>query len=252
MFRNIIYAGVVMMCGIVAFSGCDKSPTATENDSTPSAPAGATFIFGEGFGDGLAKWEGVYMISSMELYNQMRITTETAYNGTHSLTTDSNMTALYHIENSRVETGTVGVEFYMKAKTKGGINFGVEIGQNPGSSGAVSPAFGILFDPSDSIKCVFFTSWPVNNVQKMIAPIQPDRWYKCKVEVNFASATATYYIDDALVHTQIYPSTGSENDIGLMGIDRVLVLRGKYGNPPSTSSEGTKPYFVDDIVFYKK
>ncbi|MBN1128609.1 MAG: hypothetical protein JXA71_06465 [Chitinispirillaceae bacterium] len=250
MFRYILVTGVVFICGIVALTGC-KTPTEPEIDTTPTAPAGSTLIFGEGFGNDLSNWEGVYMVSSMEMYSQMRISTEAAHQGTHSLTTDSNMTALYHVENNREETGTVGVEFYMKAKTAGKINFGVEIGQNPGSSGMVSPAFGIFFDPSDSIKCIFYTTWPANDVQKMVAPIQPDHWYKCRVELEFASSTVTYYIDDALVHTQTYPTTGSE-DIGLMGIDRVLVYRGKYGYPPSESSEGTKPYFVDDIVFYKK
>lgn len=255
MVRLLIVAGA-LICGIITFTGCDNPASNTpEEDKTPAGPAGSTLLFGEGFGSGLSKWEGVYMISSMEMYQQMRITTDAAFTGTHSLTTDSNMTALYHVENNRIENGTVGVEFYMKAKSAGHVNFGVEIGQNPGSSGAVSPAFGIFFDPSDSIKCIFFTTWPANDVQKTIAPIQPDHWYKCRVEVNFASATATYYIDDALVHTQVYPSTGDDKDIGLMGIDRVLVFRGKYGNPlsnPSTSDEGTKPYFVDDIAFYKK
>jgi hypothetical protein len=249
MVRKIQVIGAVMVCGIVALTGCNNPPVTAEKDTTPTPPAGSTLIFGEGFGEGMAKWEGVYMISSAEMYRQMRITTEAAHNGTHSVTTDSNMTALYHVEKEREETGTVGLEFYMKAKAKGGINFGVEIGQNPGSSGAVSPTFGIFFDPSDSIKCIFFTTWPANDVQVMVAAIEPDHWYKCRVEVNLDDSTASYYIDDALKHTQKFSA-----DIGLMGIDRVLVLRGKYGNPlstPSTSAEGTKPYYVDDIAFYK-
>jgi hypothetical protein len=160
------------------------------------------------------------------------------------------MTALYHVENDRKETGTVGVEFYLMASALGKANFGVQIGQNPGSSGAVSPAFGIYFDPSDSIKCIFFSTWPANDVQTTIAPIQPGKWYKCKVEVNFESATATYYIDDALVHTETYPGIGGDGDIGLMGIDRVLVYRGRYGKIPLDSEDGMKSYYVDDITFY--
>lgn len=250
MFRKFYMVGAIAVLSSVGFMACDNPAGTTDEDKTPTGPAGSTLVFGEGFGNGVSKWEGVYMISSMETYQQMRVTTDAAHQGTHSLTTDSNMTALYHVENDRKETGTVGVEFYMMAKAKNQVNFGVEIGQNPGSSGAVSPAFGIFFDPSDSIKCIFFTTWPANDVQKMIAPIQPDHWYKCRVEVNFETKTATYYIDDALVHTQTYT-----DDIGLMGIDRVLVLRGKYGNPlstPSMSAEGTKPYYVDDIAFYTK
>ncbi len=245
---------LTVILGIIAFYTCEKTPLSAENDSSPEPPAGGTLIFGEGFGSGLSGWEGVYMISSEERYAQMRITTEAAHRGKYSITSDSNMTALYHIENNRVESGIVGVEFYMMAKEPSQINFGIEIGQNPGSSGAVSPAFGIFFDTSDSLKCIFFTSWPANDVQKTIAPIIPGHWYKCRVEVDFENSKAAYYIDDELVHTQNYPSFGND-DIGLMGIDRILVFRGKYGSPfstPATSSEGPKHYYIDDIVFYKR
>jgi hypothetical protein len=206
---------------------------------------GRTVLFNEGFEGGLSKWEGMYMVNAEEIYTKMRVSSDAAHGGKNSLTGDSNMTALYHVESNRVESGVVAVEFYMKATNPAKANFGVQIGQNPGSSGAVSPSFGIYFDPSDSIKCIFFTSWPSNDVQTMVAKIIPDHWYKCRVEVNFENSTALYYVDDQKVHTQTFTS-----EISLMGIDRVLVYRGKYGKDFSESTDGAKPYYVDDITFY--
>jgi len=240
MFRQILFAGTVMVCGVVALTGCSKAKT------TPTQPPpGETVIFSEGFEGDLSKWEGTYMIG-MDVYVQMRITTDAAHTGTHSLTTDSNITALYHTDTNRVESGTSGVEFYMKAQSLGEINFGLEIGQNPGSSGAVTPAFGIFFDPSDSIKCTIFNTWPAVDTQTMVAAIQAGHWYKCKIEVNMTDSTASFYLDDAAVHTEKLSTAYPQ------GIDRVLVFRGLYGKNFSSSSEGTKPYYIDDITWYKK
>jgi hypothetical protein len=238
MFRKFLFIGAVMVSGIVVITGCSNDKTITPSDRT--------VLFTEGFeGDLTGKWEGVYMISSMERFDRMRVTTEAANSGTHSLTTDSNMTALYHTDTNRVESGTTGIEFYMKAQSLGQVNFGLEIGQNPGSSGAVTPAFGIFFDPSDSIKCIVFNSWPEVNTQIMIAPIQADHWYKCKIEVNMTDTIVSYYIDDSMVHSERILDA-------LMGIDRLLVIRGIYGNNFSASSEGAKSYYIDDITWYKK
>ncbi|MBN2188633.1 MAG: hypothetical protein JW699_04205 [Chitinispirillaceae bacterium] len=183
----------------------------------------------------------------------MSITTAAAHQGTHSLTTDSNMTALYHVElpANRVESGTAGVEFYLMAQTPGQANFGVLIGQNPGSSGAITPAFGIFFDPSDSIKCMVFNTWPEIRSFTALAPVQADKWYKCGVEVNFTDSTVSFYLDDVPMHTESV--AGMMADQSLMGIDRVLVFRDQLQVLPATTAvEGTKPYYVDDIVLYKK
>jgi hypothetical protein len=199
------------------------------------------------------------MISSNELYSQMRVTTDAAHSGTHSLTTDSSMTALDYREpsDSTVEKGIVGVEFYMMAKTLSQINFGAELGKDPGSSGAVTPAFGIFFDPSDSIKCTAFAnSWPYSvDSQTMVAKIQAGHWYKCKVEFNFSDSTVIYDIDDVPVLTNKLAKSNLDTvlvNAFPMGINRLLIFRGTQGRYNSTSSEGAKPYYIDDITFYKK
>jgi hypothetical protein len=77
-------------------------------------------------------------------------------------------------------------------------------------------------------------------------PILADHWYKCKVEVNMTDTTARFYLDDSLRHSERIDT------VGLYGIDRLLVFRGLYGKDYSSSSEGTKPYYIDDITLYKK
>jgi hypothetical protein len=207
-------------------------------------------VFYEDFENGLLNWERIYQVTNDEIYSQMCITSDVAHTSTHSLTTDSSMTALYYVLKvngllERIEDGIAGVEFYMMTHALDEVNFGVELGQNPGSSGRVSPAFGIFFDPSDSIKCTVFSSYPITDSQKMIAPIIVDHWYKCNVEVNFSDSITSFYIDGALVHTERNPKY-------FYGIDRLSILRGKYGKNGSLSSEGKKEYYVDNISLYTK
>jgi hypothetical protein len=221
---------------LLIVSGCgEKNPVSGDN---------RTVIYSDGFENGLSGWQPVYQVTQEDLYKPMRINSTAKHSGNNSITSDSSMTALYHIELDRIETGTVGVEFYMMAQSLEKTNFGVEIGQNPGSSGAVSPAYGIYFDPSDSIKCTSYTSFPSVDIQKMVAPIQAGKWYKLNIDVNMANSTVTYSIDGTIVHT--------EKTSSLYGIDRLLVFRGKYGKDYSSSSDGVKPYFIDDITYYKK
>jgi hypothetical protein len=251
MFRNLLVTGV-LIAGVVMLSECQKNPVATANDTNPTAPAGSSLLFSEGFGGDLSKWDGIYQVSGAEKYKQMRITTAAAKSGTHSLTTDSSMTALCHRElaDSPVDTGIAGVEYYMMAQTLGQINFGLEIGKDPGSSGAVTPAFGIFFDPSDSIKCIVHNTWPAVDTQIAVEKITASRWYKFKVEVNMTDSTANYFIDDNKILT--LKLIDNLKDAYPLGINRLLICRGTMGMNFSSSAEGVKPYFIDDIVYYKK
>ncbi len=237
MLRKILLTGTVAACSLLITTGCEK-------ENNPASGDGRTVIFSDGFEKDLSGWQGGYQVTQEDMYKPMRITSTVKNSGNNSITSDSSMTALYHIELDRIESGTVGVEFFMMAQSLEKTNFGVEIGQNPGSSGAVSPSYGIYFDPLDSIKCTSYASFPSVDIQKMVAPIQAGKWYKLNVEVNMDNSTVTYSIDGSVVHTETISS--------LYGIDRLLVFRGKYGKDYSESSEGVKPYFIDDITYYKK
>jgi hypothetical protein len=226
--------------------------TTKKDEDEPVIPAGVTSVFSTGFAGDQTKWENNYMITVGDFYPHMRTTSEVAHNGKYSVTTDSNRTALlYKIEPrlEKSECSMCGVEFYIMAKETGKINFTVELGQNAGSSGGLGKAFGIGFDVQDSIKSTSYDPNNLGRVDKMKGPIQLNKWYKCKVEINFIEKTASYYIDDEKVNQEALPT------VEMYGIDRLLVFRGVYGGPsdyPIECSEGSKKYYVDDIVLYKK
>jgi len=254
MLRQILITSATIVCIAAMLTGCsNKNPVDEEKSETPTAPSGTTLVFAEGFGSDLSKWDNDYMVTQFDIYPRMRTTTDAAHTGTHSLTTDSNNTALLFTilpSTNRIESGIAGVQFYIMAKALGQANFTVEIGANAGSSGGVQPAFGMGFDPSDSIKCTYYEmNYPYNNGygDSLLCPFELDRWYKCVVEANFSDSTITYYLDDVLVRT--FPLDVART----MGIDKLLVFRGFYAGMNATpSQEGPKQYYADDIVFYKK
>jgi hypothetical protein len=257
MFRKILFAGAAIACGVIALTGCSKANKAQPTQPTPPE---RTVVFTEGFEGDLSKWDAHYLIQYPDdIYSLMRITGSAANTGTHSLTSDSNRTALYigkdhHLDTARLETGTVGLEFYIMAKAAGQANFTVDFGQDAGSSGGMSGHFGIGFDPSDSLVCTYYDMYDYSSRMdngywnKLIAPIELNRWYKCNVEANFTDSTLTYKIDDSLVRADTLPVAH------LMGIDGLLVFRGYgyFGMRYAPSTEGPQQYYVDDIVVYKK
>jgi hypothetical protein len=234
----IVIFSVMIPAGIMV--GC-------KNNSNPAAPVDQrNVILTDGFESQVvdtSKWRLDYMILQGDFYPQMRISTDAAHTGTRSITSDSNRAALEHDIDSRVESGIVGVEFYIFANAAGQTNFTVSIGQNAGSTGGLGKEFGLGFDQTDSVKCVYYDSWVGAN-DTIISPIQLNHWYKCAVELDFTSHKITYYLDDAKVRTLPFPT------IEMYGIDRLLVFRGFGLN--GDGAEGPKSYFADDIVLYKK
>jgi len=253
--RQIFIISAIMGCAAGVFTGCNN-PAGNGDDTgeTPKSPAGATAIYCEGFGGDLLKWDDHYMITMGDNYPHMQITTAAANTGTHSITSDGNRTALqYSLADSlSVKTGIAGVQFYIMAKALGQANFTVEIGKNAGSSGGLGYAFGIGFDPNDSIKCKYWDMMGSESVRDtMVAPIQLNHWYKCVVEVNFTTRTVTYSIDDIISITKNLPTVSD-----MSKVDRLLVFRGMEVNRPNYDvaqcTDGAKQYYADDIVFYKK
>ena len=237
----------MMLTGIML--GCKNNPASPAKPNPVDTTR--TVLFREGFEEDSAKLDSIwtsYMITTDEgFYAKMRSTMAAAHSGTHSITTDSNWTALEYNVFSRIETGIVGVEFYIRANAAGQTNFTVEIGQYAGSSGGLAKAFGLGFDRNDSVKYTYYNGFTGQHSDSMISPIRFNNWYKCAVEVDFTAWTVTYYLDDAKVRTKPLPALAEE----MYGIDRVLVFRG-MGLVDLPNAEGPKPYFADDIVFYKK
>ena len=243
MFRKLLFSGFV--CAAVVFMGCNSKSNPASPSDTPAVPTGTTALFSDGFGGDLSKYESQFMLAVDSFYSPMRITIDAAHSGTHSLTTDSNKTALCYEVTPRPESGIVGFQWYMMAKSAGSINFAVSAGQNAGSSGGLSKNFGFAFDSSNVIKATYHdvNYGMFGEADTVLGTIQFNHWYKCRVEVNLADMTTdsavVYYLDDAKVYHMNLPT------IEMYGIDRVLAFRG-YG------AEGPKQYYVDDMVLYKK
>ena len=253
MLREIFCIIAAVTCVVFIMAGCNNpvDPAAGDGDFL-TAPAGATKIYSDGFEGDLSKWDEKYMIVVSDFYYHMQQTTAAFHSGKNSITADSNRTALlYSLSDERsVDQGIAGVQFYIMANEKGQTNFTVEIGKNAGSSGGLGKAFGIGFDPNDSIKCKAYDMLGSEQVGDfMVAPIELGHWYKCVVEVDFTAKKVRYTIDD-MNHTIDLPSSDMSK------IDRLLVFRGQTTERPNYSSvdcaEGKKQYYVDDIVFYKK
>jgi hypothetical protein len=258
MFRTILTASTVFACIIaIVVIGCSK----TSNPVGPNplaAPTGYSLIFSEGFENPSADtlWASEFAAwSEGGIYPQMRYTTDTFYTGTHALTSDSNATALQYEINplgSPLTKAVVGVQFYLLAKAKSGINFTVWIGKNSGSSGGLTPGFGLGFDSTNVLKTTYFNAYqmiPETDSLLTGIPIQPKHWYKCNVLVNLNDTTSdsavTYFVDNVEVNKMPLPTYNGAYE-PFPGIDRLLVFRGPGG--PNTF----EPYYVDDIALYQK
>ena len=243
MLSKLVLSGILCV-SLVFVMGCNP---------TSSSSSGTTTILTEGFEKNLSSWSSQYMINIDDpTYPQMRITTDAAHTGTHSLTSDSTTTALIYSLPEKLQgsdSALVYLQFYMMAKAYGEANFTVQIGQDAGSSGGLFKKFGFGFNTNDSIETVYFdndNTDMTNNgyTETPISKITLNHWYKCVVEIDYRSSVANYYLDSVLVRTAALPTRE------MYGIDKLLILRGV--EPSAESSSGPKKYYVDDISLYTK
>lgn len=130
----------------------------------------------------------------------------------------------------------VGVEFQLLARASAKTNFIAFLSKETGSRGSAYH-LGIGFDTSDSIKILWSTGDVAAQEDKNIAPIQFGKWYKCTIEYNITNQTATYFVDNKVVGTNIMPSTS--------GYNMFVVYRDDKGQ------DGMAPYYFNDFTLYK-
>jgi hypothetical protein len=132
----------------------------------------------------------------------------------------------------------IGVEYQLLANASAKTNFIAFLSKETGSRSSAYH-LGIGFDKSDSIKIVWSTGDVTAQRDKNIAPIQFGAWYKCTIEYNTTNQTATYYIDNKEVGTNIMPSTSTT------GFNMFVVYRDASGQ------DGTAGYYFNDVTLYK-
>jgi hypothetical protein len=133
----------------------------------------------------------------------------------------------------------VGIEYYLMAESSAKTNFIAFLGKEGGSIRNSAYYVGIGFDKSDSIKILWTSNAVAAQESKNITPINFGTWYKCTVEYNIVTYTATYYIDNRAVGTHVMPS------LSTFGYNMFVIYRDALGQ------EGTTPYYFNDFTLYK-
>ena len=133
----------------------------------------------------------------------------------------------------------VGMEYYLMAKSSAKTNFIAFLGKEGGSIRNSAYYVGMGFDMSDSIKMLWTSNAVAGQENKNLSPIVFGKWYKCTVEYDIFTYTATYYIDNKKVGTHLMPS------LSTFGYNMFVVYRDAQGQ------EGMAPYYFNDITLYK-
>lgn len=133
----------------------------------------------------------------------------------------------------------VGTEFYLMAKSSAKTNFIAFLGKEGGSIRNSAYYVGMGFDKSDQIKMLWTSNAVAGQESKNLSPIVFGKWYKCTVEYNIVTYTATYYIDNKVVGTHLMPS------LSTFGYNMFVVYRDAQGQ------DGSAPYYFNDITLYK-
>jgi hypothetical protein len=237
--KSLLRGGLAAVFFAVIIAHCAKHNPVV----APSTPSKTT-VFSEGFeGDLIANnWSQLSIPWDPPLYSWLTITSAAAHGGTKSITSDSSRCGILASHSPKLDTGIVGLEFYIMASALAQSDFTALIVESGGSSDAGLHQYGFGFDSTDSIQANDYDFYDTTRQNKNIAKIQVNHWYKCVVEVDFSKTNLiTYYLDDVLVRTVPIPST-------LYGLDWLYVLRRNTG----TGRHGPKPYYVDDISVYTK
>ena len=220
----VALAAAIMHCGE------DVNPT-----NTPDPVPGAV-ILSEGFEGDLSVYKQITYDAAQGM---MSISTQHAYSGKGSLSSDSNNTGIKARFDPSIDDSIAGLQFYLMATMAAHTNFIAAICKQGSSANGLFTIFGLGIDKSDSLKYVFENA-PLDpmNEQKNFAPLKLNKWYKCKIEYNYTDTTLTYFVDNAEVYSRGVPNP--------MTLQVFIVMRDDLG------AQGPAGYYVDDVAVYKR
>jgi hypothetical protein len=242
MSSRFVYA-VVAAAMVVLFINCNKNSSAPP--AGPTAPA-RNVIFTEGFenipydlDDTLHPNPYYSKVTSMPGWTADTISTDAAHSGTHSLTSDSNLSGIKRPLDPAIADSIAGLEFYLMAKKAEHTNIYAALATSGSSYNGLWVIMGIGIDKSDSLMFIYnkSPSDPLNE-QINFAPLDSNKWYKCDIEYNFTDSTLTYSVDGTVVHAMNVPQPPS--------LPRFVVLRDSAG------AQGPADYYLDDVTVYKR
>ena len=224
---------VVAICGMIM--NCNKNSNPT-GPTPPPDPTTGQIIVSEGFEGDLSNYRQINYDSSQGM---MSISTQYAHSGKASLTSDSNNTGIKRTVDPSIHDSIAGLQFYLMATKDAHTDFMAAICTPGSSANGLYSILGMGIDKSDSLRYVYEKD-PLDpiNEHKNFAALTLNKWYKCKIEYDFTDTTLTYYLDDAIVHTQ--PASN------LMTLEMFVVMRDSLG------AQGPSGYYLDDVIIYKR
>ncbi len=243
MLRKVLFLGTMLFTVVLMF-GCgeDKNPVSpvTPQPKPPVIP-GNVVINDSTFADS-SMFIPFKLAINDTVTSRMRIDPSVGYYYKRSITSDSNNTSFVIPVFPQVVDSTVGLMFNLLAEKLCQTNFMTFLGQSNGSIGNTPYYIGIGFDRNDSIVYSFsISNYGDGSETKInIAAITPGKWYACAIEYNFTTQQIAFYLDGKLI------GSGSLANGNIYGFDRCIVYRDGLG------SDGPVPYYLNDVVVYKK
>ncbi|MBN1758953.1 MAG: hypothetical protein JW863_11575 [Chitinispirillaceae bacterium] len=153
-------------------------------------------------------------------------------------------TGIRPFENLSVEDSVAGLQFYFLAKKSEHIPFFAALGSGGSEWNGLKVILGIGATANDSLQFIY--EWQTNqpeNLHTGFAALQYDIWYKFRIECNFTDTTASYFMNDSLIHTL--------KTIDILSINRFIVMRDSVG-AQGPGPDGPKEYYLDDYAVYKR
>jgi hypothetical protein len=224
--------------GMVVMCNQNKAPTKPPDNP---APLPGTIILSEGFeGDSTYLDSNNYrQLNYDPAQGRMSISTQHAHSGKSSLTSDSNNTSIKRNFSPSIDDSIAGLQFYLMATAAAHTNFFAALCKPGSSADGLITKYGMGIDKSDSLKYICYDYLSGINEYINFALLTLNKWYKCKIEYNYADTTLTYFLDNDTIYTRTTPST-------LTPFQTFVVIRDGLG------AQGPSGYYIDDVTIYKR
>jgi hypothetical protein len=225
---SAIAAAVTVAALVVCDNGTDP---VTIDDTVPGR-----VILSEGFEGDLSSYNQITYVDGQ---GKMSISTQHARFGKGALTSDSNNTGIKKMIESSIDDSIAGLQFYLMSTKAAHTNFIGALCKMGSSANGLYTIFGMGIDKSDSLMYVFENA-PLDpmNERKTFAPLTLNKWYKFKIEYNYADTTLTYSLDNEIVYQRSAPDP--------MTLQFFVAMRDGLG------AQGPSGYYMDNVSIYKR
>jgi hypothetical protein len=231
MSRMVYAMAAVVMGGMTFRCTTENSPTAPP-DNVPG-----NVILSEGFEGDLSDYRQIMYTSGNGM---MSLSTQHARFGKGSLTSDSNNTGIKKTFDPSIDDSIAGLQFHFMATRASHTNLLVALCKPGSSANGLFTIMGMGIGKSDSLQYVYEENPfdPAVRERRSFAALALNKWYKCKIEYNYADTTLTYSVDDAQVYRRGATSP--------MTLSIFVAMRDSLG------AQGASGCYLDNVSVYKR